>query len=72
VTVRHKKSGSAERPHVPSSENYFSVEPAPDPELVQAANVTFEPGARAVWHAHPLGQTLIVTAECGWAQREGR
>jgi quercetin dioxygenase-like cupin family protein len=22
-------------------------------------------------HTHPLGQTLIVTAGCGWAQREG-
>src|ERR1700726_2209078 len=35
------------------------------------ASVTFEPGARTAWHNHPLGQTLIVTAGCGWAQREG-
>ena len=33
--------------------------------------VTFEPGARTAWHTHPLGQVLIVTAGCGWAQREG-
>lgn len=33
--------------------------------------VTFEPGARTAWHTHPLGQTLIVTAGLGWAQREG-
>ncbi len=33
--------------------------------------VTFEPGARTAWHTHPLGQTLIVTAGCGWVQREG-
>jgi len=33
--------------------------------------VTFEPGARTAWHTHPLGQTLIVTAGCGRAQREG-
>ena len=33
--------------------------------------VTFEPGARTAWHTHPPGQTLIVTAGCGWAQREG-
>jgi quercetin dioxygenase-like cupin family protein len=38
---------------------------------VQGASVTFEPGARTAWHIHPLGQTLIVTAGCGWAQREG-
>jgi len=32
------------------------------------ASVTFEPGARTAWHMHPLGQTLIVTAGCGWVQ----
>jgi quercetin dioxygenase-like cupin family protein len=44
---------------------------APEPALVQGASVTFEPGARTAWHTHPLGQTLIVTAGFGWAQREG-
>ena len=44
---------------------------APDPALVQGASVTFEPGARTAWHTHPLGQTLIVTAGCGWVQRWG-
>src|SRR5436309_2606393 len=44
---------------------------APDPALIQGASVTFEPGARTAWHTHPLGQTLIVTGGCGWAQREG-
>jgi len=43
----------------------------PDPARVAGALVTFEPGARTAWHTHPLGQTLIVTAGCGWAQREG-
>jgi len=42
-----------------------------DPALVQGASVTFEPGARTAWHMHPLGQTLIVTARCGLAQRSG-
>lgn len=37
----------------------------------QCASVTFEPGARTAWHTHPRGQLLIVTAGCGWAQREG-
>jgi len=41
------------------------------PARVAAANVTFEAGARTAWHTHPLGQTLIVTAGAGWAQREG-
>ena len=42
---------------------------APDPALVQGGSVTFEPGARTAWHTHPLGQTLVVTAGCGWVQR---
>jgi quercetin dioxygenase-like cupin family protein len=36
-----------------------------------AATVTFEPGARTAWHTHPLGQTLLITAGLGRAQREG-
>ena len=42
-----------------------------DAARVGGAIVTFEPGARTAWHTHPLGQTLIVTAGCGWAQRIG-
>ena len=41
------------------------------PGRVGGAAVTFEPGARTAWHTHPLGQTLIVTSGCGWAQRWG-
>ena len=44
---------------------------AGEPARVAGAMVTFEPGARTAWHTHPLGQTLIVTAGCGWVQREG-
>lgn len=43
----------------------------PEPARVSIASVTFEPGARTAWHTHPLGQTLIVTSGCGWAQRDG-
>src|SRR6478735_4873944 len=42
-----------------------------EPARVAGASVTFEPGARTAWHTHPLGQTLVVIAGCGWAQREG-
>jgi quercetin dioxygenase-like cupin family protein len=42
-----------------------------EPARVSGAAVTFEPGARTAWHTHPLGQTLIVTSGCGWAQRAG-
>ena len=44
---------------------------APEPGRVGGARVTFEPGARTAWHTHPLGQTLVVTAGRGWAQRWG-
>jgi quercetin dioxygenase-like cupin family protein len=71
-----KRCGS--RPSGKGSADYFSgsvrVDPlfsAPAPARVAGASVTFEPGARTAWHTHPLGQTLVVTAGCGWAQREG-
>ena len=44
---------------------------APTPARVVGASVTFEPGDRTAWHTHPLGQTLIVTAGSGLAQRWG-
>jgi quercetin dioxygenase-like cupin family protein len=44
---------------------------APEPARTTGAFVTFEPGARTNWHTHPLGQTLIVTAGCGWIQKWG-
>jgi len=44
---------------------------AHDPARTSGACVTFEPAARTAWHTHPLGQTLIVTAGSGLAQRWG-
>jgi hypothetical protein len=44
---------------------------ATEPARAAGNRVTFEPGARTAWHTHPLGQTLIVTSGCGWAQRWG-
>jgi quercetin dioxygenase-like cupin family protein len=71
-----KRTGS--QPSSKGSPEYFTGAVRIDP-LFQAiaptralgASVTFEPGARTAWHTHPLGQTLIVTAGCGWAQRWG-
>lgn len=34
------------------------------------AIVTFEPGARTFWHAHPQGQVLVVLSGVGWTQCE--
>ena len=33
--------------------------------------MTFEPSARTAWHAHPAGQTLIVTEGVGLVQQWG-
>jgi quercetin dioxygenase-like cupin family protein len=44
---------------------------SPAPSRSNGAYVTFEPGARSNWHTHPLGQTLICTAGCGYVQSEG-
>ena len=71
-----KRSGS--QPSGKGPAEYFTgtvrIDPlftAADPARVVGASVTFEPGARTAWHTHPLGQTLIVTAGCGRAQRLG-
>jgi len=45
--------------------------PANAPARASGALITFEPGARTAWHAHPLGQILIVTAGTGRVQRWG-
>ncbi len=66
------------RPSVKGPADWFTgtvrIDPlfdAPEPARVSGALVTFEPGARTAWHTHPLGQTLVVTAGCGWVQRDG-
>jgi quercetin dioxygenase-like cupin family protein len=71
-----KRSGS--QPSRKPPEEYFTgqvrLDPlfqAAAPARVGGASVTFEPGARTAWHTHPLGQTLIVIAGLGWAQRDG-
>lgn len=71
-----KRAGS--QPSETGSTDYFTgtvhidrLASPPAPARVAAALVTFDPGARTAWHTHPLGQTLIVTAGSGLAQREG-
>jgi quercetin dioxygenase-like cupin family protein len=74
--VEMKRAGS--QPSAKGPSEWFTgtvcIDPffqAPDPAFVQGASVTFETGARTAWHTHPLGQTLIVTAGVGLAQRWG-
>ena len=42
-----------------------------EPEALHVAGVTFEPGARTVWHAHPHGQILIADVGIGRVQIAG-
>lgn len=37
----------------------------------QVGSVTFEPGARTNWHAHPGGQILLITDGTGYYQEQG-
>ena len=76
ATMEIKRNGS--RPSAKGPAEWFTgavrVDPlfqAPEPARGFGASVTFEAGARTAWHTHPLGQTLIVTAGLGWAQRWG-
>lgn len=74
--VRITRAGS--QPSSWPPDDYFTgavrIDPlfqADAPSRTSGGSVTFDPGARTVWHAHPIGQTLIVTAGLGWVQRWG-
>jgi quercetin dioxygenase-like cupin family protein len=76
IAMEIMRAGS--RPSGKGPEDWFTgtvrVDPLfspTEPARAGGALVTFEPSARTAWHTHPLGQTLIVTAGCGRAQREG-
>ena len=42
-----------------------------EPSRMRATNVSFMPGARTAWHAHPVGQTLYCVTGIGRVQLEG-
>ncbi len=75
-TMKITRNGSQDS--IKGPEDWFTgttrIDPLFKPEApgrAEAANVTFEPGARTAWHTHPLGQTLIITSGLGWVQCEG-
>lgn len=66
------------RPSQPGNPDYFTgtvrldpVIATPDPARLQAAVVTFEPGARTAWHTHPLGQTIHILSGVCLVQTDG-
>src|SRR3954449_1829054 len=75
-TVEVVRSGS--QPSAKGKAEWFTgsvrIDPLFDataPSRTSGGSVAFEPGARSVWHTHPAGQTLIVTAGTGWVQEWG-
>ncbi|MGR3270548.1 cupin domain-containing protein [Thalassococcus profundi] len=69
---------SADHDSRSGNSDYFTgtvtLEPVPTPDAparLNAARVTFGPGARTFWHTHPLGQTLLVLSGTCLAQTDG-
>ena len=63
----------------PLSPDYFTGHAFLYPLLAKDKNnefalgsVTFEPGARTVWHTHPKGQVLIITEGEGFYEERGK
>ena len=76
VKIQIFKAGSQKA--YQGSQEYFTgtvrIDPqfaAKDQSRVSGGLVTFEPGARAAWHTHPVGQTLIVASGVGRVQQWG-
>ncbi len=69
---------AAERPTQLAPAEHFTGQVWQDPVIVgsapsrmRATNVSFSPGARTAWHAHPVGQTLYCVTGIGRVQLEG-
>jgi quercetin dioxygenase-like cupin family protein len=72
IGVTRNGSRGSQRGPAESFTGAVRIDPLFDPNDVAnagAAYVTFEPGARTAWHAHPRGQRLVVTAGVGRVQR---
>ncbi|MGH9160981.1 MAG: (R)-mandelonitrile lyase [Vicinamibacteraceae bacterium] len=67
--ARFSNPASAE--NVSGSVRVEALFEALEPSHASGGSVTFEPGARTAWHAHPRGQILIVTAGTGGVQSWG-
>ncbi|SAL01772.1 cupin 2 domain-containing protein [Caballeronia calidae] len=77
ATPQIMRAGS--QPSVVAPADYFTGRVRIDPvwpanaDINAAGNlVTFEPGARTVWHTHPKGQYLMVVSGVGLYQEWGK
>jgi quercetin dioxygenase-like cupin family protein len=64
-------SGKGPAENFTGTVRFDPIHHAAAPARVISLRVTFEPGARTAWHAHPLGQTLLVTEGRGRVQSWG-
>ena len=74
ITVTHEASRGTNLGPAEHFTGTVHIEPLFDaraPSQTIGGKVTFQPGARTAWHAHPLGQVLIVTDGVGWVQQWG-
>ena len=74
ITVTHEGSRATNLGPAEHFTGTVHIEPLFDaraPSRTIGGKVTFQPGARTAWHAHPLGQVLIVTDGVGWVQQWG-
>ena len=72
-------SRAGSQPSVAGPAAYFTGQGRIDPfwpadKNINASGglVTFEPGARSVWHTHPAGQRLVVVSGVGLTQEWGK
>jgi quercetin dioxygenase-like cupin family protein len=75
MVIRHNGSQPSALVSAPNFTRTVRVDPLfPNTDLpnASASLVTFEPGAHSVWHTHPAGQMLMVTAGAGWIQQAGQ
>lgn len=66
-----KITRNGSQPSIAGPVAWFSGVVRIDPLLLKANAPSRLTAARTAWHTHPLGQTLIITAGYGWAQRAG-
>ena len=67
--ARTTKVGAAERFTGQVWQDEVIVETPPS--RLRATNVSFSPGARTAWHAHPVGQILYCVSGIGRVQLDG-
>jgi len=59
-------------PNFTGNVRMYGIIPSGHPSNISGEIVTFEPGARTVWHSHPKGQRIIIIQGVGWVQQWGK